>query len=197
MAVMLQAGWAHGLVIDVFSSTVQATLPAGVRQTTVGTQSVADGPGLSGVVGGTRRLTVGASAIQMPGLDSVVVGILPRQTYLSLASSQGADGTLTLTYDAGGAGLGVNLSRARGLRIAVEAVDAAALPCPLTVTLTDGSSSTAATQVLTQAKKQTLQFPFTSLRGVDLSRIQRIEVAIDPSPSGDIQLGGIVTYSAP
>lgn len=186
---------AGDVVIDDFSNTAQLHWPSDLRMTNLGSKAISDGPRLSGILGGTRQIRVTASTVEVPAVDSV--GVVQQRTALSYSSSLGADGSLDLIYDRAGNGLNANLSSAAGIRVDVTAMDAASLPCTMALTLGDGKTTATVNRVLTQAGKQRVDFRFQpGLRAVNVRAIRSIALTVDPARSGDIQLGGIRTFSA-
>lgn len=185
---------AGGVTIDNFSDTAGVLLSNGLRQSTVGTQTASDGPGVHGVLGGARRLTLTASGLDMAGVDAITVRIVRQGTSLSYDSSVGAVGQLRVDYNAGGAGLAVDLSTSTGLALDFAVVDPSAPPCVVSLILADNSKSVTATQQVTSAGKQTVVFRLTSFRGVNLRKLRSISVTLAPSRAGDLQLGGIRTF---
>jgi len=129
------------VTIDDFSSAVTTIEPPGITQAVVGSTTVSDGPGLSGVIGGVRRLTVTATSLKV--LDSVTAGVAPLATVLDYNSSAAANGKIQLDYDAGGTGLTANLSAAAGIRLLVIGTDTSSLPCPTILTIVDAAGHSA------------------------------------------------------
>lgn len=212
-ALLLACGRVFGAeaAIDLFtdaSALTQFVVDTNVRQDTVGSTVRVD-PGLSGVIGEVRQLTVTMSSALLPPLDAVVSGVqAPPIALLEYASSSGADGNVELLYDRNGNGLNATLAFAQGIRLIIAA---ASLQCvtpglDLTVTLTDSFLMTAAsTQTVTLAVMPgmplTLDFPFSAFAGVDPISLFSIAVAIDPQPSElggcDMELEGIRTFGTP
>ncbi len=184
---------AGAVMVDDFSDTA-GLLSTGLRQSTVGVQSALDGPGVRGVIGGTRRLTLTALRLDVAGVDGITVRIVRKGTSLSYDSSIGATGQLRLDYDAGGAGLAADLSANTGLALDFSVVDPSAVPCSVSVILADKTQSAIATQSLAKASKQTLLFNFASFRGVNLHKLRSISVTMAPGKAGDLQLGAIRTF---
>jgi hypothetical protein len=188
---------APALVIDDFTDTAGSALSTGIKQSTVGSKTIVDGPGLHGVVGGVRRMTLTATVTDLPGAEAVTVHIVHAGSRVSYGSSLGAVGQLQLLYDAGGAGLGANLSSATGIVVDIVAVDAAAMPCSMSLTLSDGRRSATLTQTATQSAAQTVSFSltgrFSAVRTVDLRNVRSINLTLTPGKSGDLEIGGIRT----
>ena len=198
-AALALATAAHALVIDDFRDTAGGALSTGIKQSTVGSQTISDGPRLRGVIGGVRRMTLTANVTDLPGLDAVTVRVVRAGSLLNYGSSLGAGGRLQLVYDGGGAGLGVNLSSAVGIAVDIVTADADAVPCPLSLTLSDGLRSQTISQTMTTGGKQTVRFGLrsTGLGTVDLRHVRSISLALTPGKSGDLGIGGIRTVGGP
>ena len=198
-AALALATAAHALVIDDFTDTAGGALSTGIKQSTVGSRTISDGPRLRGVIGGVRRMTLTADVTDLPGLDAVTVRVVRAGSLLNYGSSLGARGRLQLVYDAGGAGLGVNLSSAAGIAIDIVAANADAVPCPLSLTLSDGLRSRTVSQAVTTGGSQTVRFGLrsTGLGTVDLRHIRSISLTLTPGKSGDLGIGGIRTIGSP
>jgi len=199
-AVLALATAAPALVIDDFADTADSALSTGIRQSTVGSKTIVDGPGLHGVIGGVRRMTLTAIVTDLPGAEAVTVRIVRGGSRLNYGSSLGAAGQLQLVYDAGGAGLGANLSSAAGIRVDIVAANADAMPCSMSLTLSDGSRSATLTQTATRSAAQTVSFSFTgrfsAVRTVNLRRVRSISLTLTPGKSGDLEIGGIRTIGS-
>jgi hypothetical protein len=188
---------APALVIDDFADTAGSTLSTGIKQSTVGSKTVVDGPGLLGVIGGVRQVTLTATVTDLPGAEAVTVRVVRAGSLLSYGSSLGAAGQLQLAYDAGGAGLAANLSSATGLGVDIVTTDAAAMPCSVALTLSDGLRSVTLTKKATVNAAQTVSFSFidrfSPVRTVNLRSIRSISLTLNPGKSGDLEIGGIRT----
>jgi hypothetical protein len=196
---------APALVIDDFADTAGSALSAGIRQLTVGSTAISDGPELHGVIGGVRRVTLTAAGMDLRGAEAITVRVVRAGSLLNYSSSLGARGRLRLVYDAGGAGLGADVSSADSIGVDILAADAAALPCRMSVKLSDGSRSAVLTQVVTQSGAQTVRFgllgrftrrisaPFSERGRVDLHHLRSITLTLTPGKSGDLEIGGIRT----
>lgn len=197
--------------IDLFTDASALTryVPdTNVKQDTVGSTVRLD-PNLSGVIGGTRELTVTMTAAMFPGLDAIVAGVSdpPLQLFQN-TSSAGADGSIELRYDRNGNGLNASLVFAMGLRVTIVSADLTCVTPGLdvTVTLTDSFLTTAAsTQTVllpvSPGMPLALDFPFTAFTGVDPISLFSIQIALGPQPSAlggcDMQLAGIRTFGTP
>ncbi len=179
------------IIIDDFSSAVTTLQPPGIKQTGPGTATGTD-PGLSGVIGGVRKLQV--TVTSEPANQGVRVGVIAAATILSYASDDSANGKMTLLYDAGGAGLGADLSSALNLSVNVFFADAAAPPYTVEVTLVDSSAKIASvTQTILISGARIIDFPFSSFTGVNIANIFSIKIAIDPNTAADILLDIVET----
>ena len=184
-------------VIDDFSSVGANTEePPGVVRTTIGGTTVTD-VGLANVIGGSRTLTVAATAVG-GGSPEVRGGVMPFAQVLTYSSSVLADGLVTLLYDANGVGLGVDLSTGDGIQLEVTA-DLSALPYDVTVTISDGVLTDSSTQVVPVGGQQQVQFFYNvAFPTVDLSNVFSIEVTFDPNLAGDLEVGTpIETFGEP
>jgi hypothetical protein len=197
--------------IDLFtdaSALTQYVPDTNVKQDTVGSAVRVD-PNLSGVIGGTRELTVTMTAAMFPGLDAIVAGVSdPPLQLFQYASSAGADGSIELRYDRNGNGLNASLVFAMGLRITILSADLTCVTPGLdvTVTLTDSFLTTAAsTQTVllpvSPGMPLALDFPFTAFAGVDPISLFSIQIGVAPEPSAlggcDMQLAGMRTFGTP
>ncbi len=185
---------AGAIIVDNFSDTAGVLLSSGLRQSTVGAQTAFDGPGVRGVIGGARRLTLAASRLDVSGVDGITVRVVRKGTSLSYDSSVGATGQLRVDYDAGGAGLGLDLSANTGVGLDFSMVDPSAVPCAVSLTLADRAQSASVTLQLTKASKQTMVFNLASFRGVNLRKLRSISFTVAPGKAGDLQLGAIRTF---
>jgi hypothetical protein len=196
LATVMLSAPALGVVIDDFKSGASATARRVVSHRRIGTLSATD-PKLSGVIGGTRRITVTVTSLQVADLDTVTADILPGLGVLGYASSNGADGRVDLTYDAAGTGLKADLSKEKTLVVDVAEADAAAIPCVITVKLSDATGRTVeSTQTLTAPGARQLQFPLSDFQSVNLRNVRSVALGINPERAGDLQLNQIRTVSA-
>lgn len=197
MATFAAAGGAAAqTLIDDFSAVGASTGdPPGVVRTTVGTTTVTD-TGLAGVIGGARTLTVTATAIA-GGSPQVRAGVIPLSQVLTYSSTVLANGLVVLRYDANGVGLGADLSLGDGIQFDAVA-DLSSLPYDVAVTLDDGMVADTVIQSVVVGGLQTLQFPYSSFTGVDLTNVFSIEISFDPNLAGDLEVAApIETYGEP
>ena len=197
LAVVVPASNA-GMIIDSFEDVVEGAWP--VTHTT-GTQStyVLEG-GLSGVAGGWRHTSIGASAVDLPGIDEIHVNISPEHGLLDYASSVGSNGHLSLWYqgDPLGDGLHVDLSRDALIQIDFADFDLpAGAPMRVTVVLNEGLPPGRAplTKWLTIPGAQSLEFPFAEfddMEYVDLADLENILVRFSPPAGTDFRVDRIV-----
>ncbi len=183
--------------IDDFSDAGANTIiPPGLTRTTVGSTSGTDS-GLSGVIGGTRTLTVDMTAAG-GATPNVTAGVSPSFQILSYASSVFGDGAVTLFYDGNGSGLAADLSLGTGIEVQI-ASDASAVPYTVTLTLSDGLIMETDVQAGLMSGLALVQFDYADFPTVDLTAIDSIEVAIDTSLAGDFETAGpgIVTFGEP
>jgi hypothetical protein len=171
--------------------------------------NMATDTGLSGVLGGSRKLTVSVGTCTFCGMgpfdDRVVAGADPAPMGLfCFNSTASADGSFELLYDANGAGLGASLSFADGIRVQIVNIDAASFPFAVTITLKSGPNSAQATQTVPNSPPLPtdvdLDFPFasfTGIGGIDLDDLSSITVAVDPATAADLQILRIETYGTP
>ncbi len=195
-AVCLAGPVSAQLIIDDFSDATNTGDPPGVVRTTVGSSSATD-LGTSGVVGGSRVLTVEATAAGGASPE-VAAGVIPSFNLLSYSSSLAADGLASLYYDANGAGLNLDLSLGDGIELSLT-TDSAAVPYTVSLTLSDGIIIETDVQAGTMTGTTFIVFDYADFPTVDLSAIDNIEVVIDPSAAGDLETGGagIVTFGEP
>lgn len=183
-------------VIDDFSDAAANTIsPPGQARTTLGTTTATDA-GLSGVIGGSRTLTLTATSIG-GGSPEVRSGVIPGAQVLDYSSTVLVDGLVTLTYDANGVGLGADLSTGDGIQLSVVA-DLSSLPYDVTVTISDGTITESSTQTVAIGGVQLLQFLYASFPTVNLASVFSIAVSFDPNLAGDLEVAAPVeTFGEP
>ncbi len=183
--------WAAALTIDNFDDASTTAYPPGVVQNTVGFTTVTD-PGLTGVIGGVRTLTVTALTLDFPfpiGPDNVTAGAAFESSFFTYASSFGGIGEFQLVYDANGAGLNMSLLGMNRLQLTVIAADASSEPYDVTVTMADSSQSRSSTQTITAAGGRVIVFPMSDFSGLDLAAIQSISLTVFPmNNAADMEL---------
>jgi len=185
---------AGAIMIDNFRDGRRAT--EAVEQGSIGTHTVVETQ-MTSILGGTRRLSIEATKLDVAGADAVSAAVVRTPGRLTYDSSVGGDGRFKLAYDGGGSGLQANLSTTRGIALKLDAADLSALPCPVTLTITDASGGSAIqTQNVTQPTRSILRFMFKTMSGVDLSQVRSIELALDPGAAGDINVQWIRTFGA-
>lgn len=168
--------------------------PPGIEQTTVGSTTGTD-TGLSGVIGGSRQLTVEAT-VAGGGSPSVKAGVITGAEIVDYSSSVLADGLIALLYDADGTGLSADLSLATGIEFDIV-TDLAAIPYDVALTLTDGATQTVTQNIVTSGT-QHIEFDFADFPAVDLSDLFSIELVIDPNLAGDLEVvGPVITFGEP
>lgn len=183
-------------VIDDFSDAAANTVsPPGQVRNTVGTTTVTDA-GLSGVIGGSRTLTLTATAIA-GGSPEVRAGVMPVAQVFDYSSTVLANGVVTLTYDANGVGLGADLSLGDGIQFSVVA-DVSSLPYDVTVTISDGTITESSTQTVLISGLQNLQFLYASFPTVNLTSVFSVAITFDPNLAGDLEVAAPVeTFGEP
>lgn len=165
--------------------------------------------GLTGVIGGARRLTVSAQGTIPMGLvlrakvdTTVVSGLTPG---LCANSSVTNKGTFDLLYDAGGVGLDVDLSQFKGILVLPTAVDNGLGTTPLSykVTLVDTSNNSAsATGGNAQSCFDAVQvcadqrFLFSQFSGVNLRHIRSIDISLASENAFDAIIGPITLFGS-
>ncbi len=187
-----------GMIIDSFEDVVEGAWP--VTHTT-GTQStrVIVG-GLTGVLGGWRDTSIGASAVDLPGVDQIDVNISPEYGLLDYASSVGSNGQLTLRYwgDPVARHLHADLSSEALIRIDFADFDLpGGTPMHVGVTLSEGLPPARASldRWVTGPGAQSLEFPFAEfddIEYVDLADLDNIIVAFMASRGTDFRVDQIV-----
>ena len=211
LAMVVHAAGAAEEPIDRFSDAsalTQYVEDVNVKQATVGSTTRIDS-GLSGVIGGTRELTVIMTAAMVPGLDAVVAGVqFPLLQLFRYTSSAGADGQAVLLYDRNGNGLNAMLAFAKGLQVTIVAADLTCVTPGLdvTVTLTDSFLTTvSSTQTVllpvAPGMPLALNYPYSAFAGIDTNSLFSIAVTVDPQASAlggcDLQVADISTYGTP
>jgi cysteine-rich repeat protein len=203
LAVVLGAGclaWGTPLqaqtVIDDFSDAGANTVsPPGQSRSTVGSTTVTDA-GLTGVIGGSRTLTVSASSVG-GGLPEVRAGVMPMAQVLDYSSTVLVNGAVSLLYDNNGVGLAADVSSGDGIQFNVIA-DVSSLPYTVTLTLDDGVNSQSSAQNIVVSGLQPVQFLYTAFPMVDLSSLFSIEISFDPNLAGDLEVAApIETFGEP
>ena len=86
------------LIIDSFEDAVDGVWP--VTKATFGVRRIEE-PDVMGVAGEWRDTVIGVIQLAVPGVDQVTVNISPSDGLLDFASSAGADGFVTLSYERG------------------------------------------------------------------------------------------------
>jgi len=150
--------------------------------------SVTD-PGLNGVLGGVRQLTVAATRLDLPGLDNVAAGAAVLGDFFDYHASLGAIGNVALRYDQGGAGLNVSIYGFDHFQLAVLIADASSVPYDATVTVEDNTGGSASsTQTITTPGRVTIAWPLASFSSVDLNAVQSITLVIAPNLAADMRV---------
>ena len=183
-------------IIDDFSDAGSNTVsPPGQARTTLGTTTVTDA-GLTGVIGGSRSLTITATAIG-GGSPEVRAGVMPGAQVLDYSSTVLANGLMTLLYDANGVGLGADLSLGDGIQFSIVA-DASSTPYDVTVTISDGSITESSTQTVPVSGLQNLQFLYTAFPTVNLASVFSVAITFNPNLAGDLEVAAPVeTFGEP
>ncbi len=183
-------------IIDDFSDAIGTIEPPGVQQNSVGSTTVLD-TGLSGVMGGSREMTV-EMTVAGGGSPLVKSGVVPFAQILDYSSSVAADGLVTIYYDANGVGLNADLSLSDGIELSLL-TDSSALPYTVELTLSDGTITESDVFNGAMVGLQLVSFDFANFPTVDLANLESIEVEIDPSIAGDFETAGpgLVTFGEP
>lgn len=184
------------IVIDDFSD-IEEPSQWPVVLDTLGSTMVEE-TGLSGVAGGSRVSTITADAFVDPGVDDVEVTVAASIGRLDFASTAGAEGSLGLLYDSQGAGLNLDFSGEEQIVLPFLLFDSANnAPMPVTVSVTDGSGTTASlTRMLTTPGAQFVIFEFDQFtRGItfDFADVDAIEIEFDAAMATDFRVGAIST----
>ena len=147
--------------------------------------------GIGAGINGVRQSRIVAASLDDPG-DSITVDIdtlapgMNIDGVISYESTGGAQGALALIYD--GAGLNLDLSGDNGLFIDFESAEWGNAPIRTTLTLIDDDGLMATVrQDLVNQGAQTQFISFASMMFIDfldLTEIERIEVAFDAQEAG-------------
>ncbi len=183
----------RGVVIDNFSDAVTTAVRQNLEQLGKGSKKIKDRGTLRGVLGGSRQLTV---RLDNPdtSADSISLWVDRSVNRLSYASSVGADGALEIVYDSNGLGLRANWSAVKGVRVRIDA-DASSVPYAATLTLADAAGRSAtATQTVSLPGAQLVEFLLSRIRGINVRKIARVTLVIDPRTAADLELSGIETF---
>jgi hypothetical protein len=181
---------AGALIVDTFDEAVTSKLPPGVIQDTVGSTTVTD-PGLSGVLGGVRQLTVTATGLVLPnpGPDNVTAGAAVLGDFFDYHCTLGAIGETVLRYDRDGLGLNVSVFGFDHFQLRVIAADASSVPYDATVTVTDAwGGSASSTKTITTSGPTTIMWPLADFSAVDLNAVSSITLVLTPSQAADMRV---------
>jgi hypothetical protein len=186
---------AAAFVVDDFTDGVATKAGRGLEQKAKGRMARDDGNALRGVLGGTRQVVLrfdngpGASEECNLAIDRSVNG-------LSYSSSGRADCALELTYGAAGRGLRTDLSSMRGISVVVDA-DSSSLPYTVTLTLRDSANrSTTTAQTVTRSGAQQIDLLFGSSGSVNIKKIDRVGIVIDPPAAADLVVRRVETLAS-
>jgi hypothetical protein len=135
------------------------------------------------------------------GVDQVTVNISPSNGLLDFASSAGADGLVTLSYERGTDvnHLGVDISSDAMFRIDISEFDlAGGGPMRIGIRLNEVRPPPFIylEKFVTEAGAQSVEFPFaefSDMAFMDLSDVGSITVTVDPGPGGDFHISRIVS----
>lgn len=202
LAVVLACAWANTpslraqtLIDDFTDAGANTVSPPGQARSTVGSTTVTDS-GLTGVIGGSRTLTVTATSVG-GGLPEVRAGVMPIAQVLDYSSTVLVNGSVALLYDNSGVGLGADLSSGDGIQFDVIA-DVSSLPYDVILTLDDGVNVQSSTQTVLVSGLQSVQFFYSAFPLVDLSNLFSISITFDPNLAGDLEVAApIETFGEP
>jgi hypothetical protein len=145
------------------------------------------------VLGGARQLTVKVINPDGP-VESISLWVDRSTNRLNYASSVGADGALEIMYDANGRGLRADWYAVKGVRVRIDA-DASSAPYTVTLALADTTGRSATTtQTVTLPGAQQVEFLLSGMGGINVRKLARVTVVIDPRTAADLEVSGIETF---
>jgi hypothetical protein len=154
-----------------------------------GTSGQSEGPGLSGVIGGTRVSTYTYESTILPGDLTVEVDTVTLGGLFTTEADATVDSVIDLFYDGDGAGAGYSLPT--GFGIAIESIGSDAL-IPITITLDDGVESASVVHSTNGDLFQSLIFKRPEFLAdnplIDLDDIFSININFDPGASGEFTI---------
>lgn len=181
------AGGGSSLIVNVES------LPAPTTTSITVVQS-----GLTGVIGGSRSLTIERTATTGTGVRRVTGEISDlAPAFFSYTSSTGANGFANLIYGAS-TDLNLNLLTETAFIIDFDGYDAPnGNPLVVQIDLVSSAGSGSATANLTtNGGLVQIDFNAAGYAAVDFSDIDRISVKLDPNRGGDFDVNQITTVTA-
>jgi len=184
--------------IDDFSSATNTAFVTGsqVRDATAAdpTSVSATDAGLSGVLGGMRKVDVNLQSTVAEGVLGLTAGVNVGLGLFQYSEDSLADGVARLVYP----NIPKGLDFAEGIRVVVNADASAATGYSITLGLIDSGGE----QVLVQNSMQTgsaipFNFSFSSFPAIDPGDLVAIYIEIDGGGSQDIQLEVATTFGTP
>lgn len=154
--------------------------------------------GLTGVIGGSRSLTIERTATTGTGVRRVTGEISDlAPAFFEYTSSTGADGFALLAYGTS-SDLNYNFLSESGFIIDFDGYDAPnGNPLVVTIELVSSAGSGSATANLTTNGGQVqIDFSNAGYAAVDFSDIDKINVKFDPNRGGDFEVNKITTVTA-
>lgn len=194
--VALWATRATALVLDDFNDSAILKQADGTEQRTKGSRKLKQSGPLTGVVGGSREVTVNLT--DAPPSNAVTAGawVDPSVNRINFSSTVGTKGSLELRYDANGKGFTQEFATATALRLDIDA-DVSAVPYQVILTATDKLGRTmSASRQGTLAGVQRVEIPLKDLTGINFKKLLSIVITITPGASGDVEIRQIETVDA-
>jgi hypothetical protein len=193
------------IIVDEFTAgTADLNITAATPTTQIATDLET---GLTGVLGGSRNLTI-QKVVGTAGSTRNVTGLVDSAVgELLYISGNGVIGSMTLRYDANGSGLNVALDQASDMfkLVFVEGDYSATRTIPILMTLTasNGQAGTLSQTLAVEQSPVSLEFAvadFSNLAGMNLSTNLLKSIQLDFSPtatSADFTLGSIEIVPEP
>lgn len=180
-------------VIDDFSDGKDSLAPQSVDQSTGRNKSIIDRGPIKGVLGGTRQLNINTKGSIVARGDAITVWVNRRTNRIEYAGSLKSGGSLELVYDSSGQGLNADWGSSKGIGILFNA-DVSAVPYKVTLTVTDKAGKAASTtQTVNAAGAQEADLLFSGLSGVNVRKVVRLSLLIEPQVAGDFEVIKVMT----
>lgn len=196
LLVIALAGQVAAIIIDDFDHGVNTAWPPAVTRYPPPGSTTATDTGLSGVIGGARKLTVTANFLPLlSGLfdpsDNVTAGAAVLGDFLDYSSTFTAIGEVALHYDRNGLGLNLSVGGFDHFQLIVIDADPASVPYDATVTVEDdwhNQASSTQTIPFPEWGPRTIAWPLANFSGVDLNAVRSITLVVAPNFAADMRL---------
>jgi hypothetical protein len=163
----------------------------------VGTTQSSVQTGLTGVLGGSRELTLRIQAVyDLASLVTANVNGSSSNDQFALANSPNVDTSCRITWDANSGGMNANLSMDNRFNL-VDVFNEIPMAYTLTMETFGGGISTQTVNTGTNFTGDIL-FPFSGFAGgASLTNIDRISLSFESGRSADVSIGALVTVPEP